>query len=257
MKLRVAAAQIPVSRDIDVNAAVIERAIAYAADQGADLLLTPEGSLSGYCADFDSSKAAEALEQLTTQARTRGVGLALGTCSREADGKCYNQIRFYERDGTYLGFHSKILRCGTLEDQPRGEINSYAATPLSSFSLGGVHIGGLICNDMWANPKCTPMPDPHLSHQLCQRGARLILHAVHGGSRDDSQSSRTARMYHEANLLIRAAASELWIVTVDACSPLGQPCSAPSGVVTPSGEWAYRAAPQGEELFTYTIDSPE
>ena len=253
--IRVAAAQIPVSRDVASNVATIRRALDFAADEKADVLLTPEGALSGYYAAFDPDEVRAAVEELTAEARRRNVGMALATCFVEpSDGLCYNQLRFYDRAGKYLGFHSKTLRCGTLEDRPAGEINDYAVTPLRTFDLGGVTVGGLICNDMWANPKCTPMPDEHLSQQLVRLGARVILHAVHGGSRDHSRASLTARMYHEANVLIRAAAGGLWIVTVDACSPLGQPCSAPSGVVSPDGEWVCRAAPEGEAFFAHTIE---
>lgn len=45
MKLTVALAQIPVTRDIDANEARIMEGIAYAERNGADILLTPEGSL--------------------------------------------------------------------------------------------------------------------------------------------------------------------------------------------------------------------
>ena len=41
--LRVATAQIPVTRDIDANVAAIERAMDKAIEQQADILLTPEG----------------------------------------------------------------------------------------------------------------------------------------------------------------------------------------------------------------------
>jgi predicted amidohydrolase len=253
-RLHVAGAQIPITRDVAENVSALSRAIDFAADEGADILVTPEGSLSGYYAEFDPTEVAEALDDVVSRARDKHVGLALGTCFVEPDdGQCYNQIRFYDPDGAYLGFHSKILRCGTLEEPPHGEIRKYAATPLRTFEIQGITVGGLICNDMWANPKCTPMPDEHLSQQLADMGARIVFHAVHGGSRDDSPASKTARMYHEANLLMRAAAGGIWIVTVDTCSPVGQPCSAPSGVVSPAEEWAYRAAPSGEELFAYTI----
>jgi len=53
MHLHVAGAQLPVTRDVTSNVAAIERAIGYAAQVGADILLTPEGALSGYTATFD------------------------------------------------------------------------------------------------------------------------------------------------------------------------------------------------------------
>jgi len=254
MQIRVAGAQIPVVRDIGANAAAVHRAIDFAVREKADVLLTPEGSLSGYTHEFDVEATEKPLTEITARARDAGLGLALGTCFVEPDdGKCYNQIRFYAPDGRFLGFHSKTLTCGSMTDPPRGEIEHYAVRPLRTFQLGDVRVGGLICNDLWANPGCTPIPDPHLSQQLADMGARVIFHAVNGG-RDGSEWSEVAWRFHEANLRMRARAGQVWIVTVDSCHPDKWPCSAPSGVVAPDGQWVCRAESRGEQLFVHTID---
>ena len=51
--LRVASAQIPVTSSIEENTATIYRALDVAIEQKAEILLTPEGSLSGYTPKFD------------------------------------------------------------------------------------------------------------------------------------------------------------------------------------------------------------
>lgn len=252
--IRVAGAQIPVSDDIQANLDAINRAIDFAVAQDADILLTPEGSLSGYTHEFDTRAVEQALAKVTTRAQKEGLGLALGTCFVEpADGKCYNQIRFYQPDGAYLGFHSKTLTCGSLTDPPQGEINHYAVSPLETFDYRGATIGGLICNDVWANPQCTPLPDPHLTQQLANRGVRVIFHAVNGG-RSASEWSDVNWQYHNANLRMRARAGKLWIVTADNCAPTDLRCSCPSGVIAPDGSWAVQADPSGEQFFVYDID---
>jgi len=254
MNLTVAGYQMAVTADIARNAASILGAIRQASAAGASILLTPEGSLSGYTPVFDQAQAAAALDEVTAAARAARVGLALGTCFREGDGQIYNQVRFYTPAGEYLGFHSKILRCGSMFPPFEGEINDYAASDLRSFDFAGLAVGGLICNDLWANPMCTPMPDPHLTQQLAALGARVIFHAVNGG-RDGSEWSRTVNWaYHESNLRMRAAIARAWIVTVDSAEPVSLPCAAPSGVVDPSGAWACRAEPQGERFFSYTLE---
>jgi predicted amidohydrolase len=252
MPLRVAGAQIPVTTDVDSNLAVIRRAIATAAERKADVLLTPEGSLSGYTPSFDQQAVQQALQQVVAEAVSAGLALALGTCYVEDDGLCYNQIRFYDERGRFLGFHAKILRCGSMSHPPIGEIQHYAVAPLRTFVLRGVTVGGLICNDLWANPACTPMPDTHLTQQLAGMGAKVIFHAVNGG-RDGSEWSRVAWRYHETNLRLRALAGRVWIVTVDSCYPSHLRCSSPSGVVSPEGKWKKRVAAQGEQLFTFTL----
>ncbi len=89
-----------------------------------------------------------ALAEVTNDAVKAGVGLALGTCFFETDARCYNQIRFYDAGGQFLGFHSKTLTCGSMDDPPEGEINDYAVAPLRSYEIKGTIIGGLICNDL-------------------------------------------------------------------------------------------------------------
>ena len=182
VNFRVAGYQMPVTRNIEDNTRKIHAAIDWAADNGAEILLTPEGSLSGYTHDFDAVAAEQALQQVTERARTKRIGLALGTCFWEQDKRCYNQIRFYRPDGKYLGFHSKTLLCGTLDTPPIGEINEFAVSELQVFTWrSGITIGGLVCNDLWANPEWTPMTDPHLSQKLSVMGADIILQSVNGG----------------------------------------------------------------------------
>ncbi len=252
MQIRVAGVQMPVTRDIDSNLRHIEDSIHWASAQNVDILLTPEGSLSGYTHEFDQLQVAEALLRVTRTAASAGVGLALGTCYVEDDEKTYNQLRFYAPDGRYLGFHSKTLPTGSLDDQPVGEINLYAIRPLRTFGLNQLTVGGLICNDMWANPTCTPQPDTHLSHRLAGLGARIVFHAVNGG-RSASEWSDVNWDFHSSNLRMRARASKLWIVTVDNCEPVDLRCSAPSGVIDPHGNWRVRAAHQGIDRFLYNI----
>ena len=253
--LRVAIAQIPVSSNIVANGAMIDRAIDRAIAEKADVILTPEGSLSGYTHQFDQAQVEQTLDSLVKKASAAGLALAIGTCFVEPeDQKCYNQIRFYDADGTFQGFHSKTLTCGTMTDPSVGEINHFAVSPLKTFRLKGVTVGGLICNDMWGNPMCTPVPEPHLSQQLAEMGAKVIFHAVNGG-RDGGQWSREVYWpFHETNLRIRAMAGKLWIVTVDNCAPTHIPCSAPSGVLRPNGNWATKLPDTGEHVAVYTIE---
>ena len=253
MNLRVAGAQIPVTRDIDENLETIFRAMEFAVSEEAEVLLTPEGSLSGYTPEFETAAVEVALDKVAAKAREQKLGLALGTCFIEPDdGTCYNQIRFYDPTGDFLGFHPKTLRCGSMSDEPKGEINHYGVRPLQTYDFRGVTIGGLICNDLWANPSCTPMPDPHLTHQLAQQGAKIVFHAVNGGRSGDDWA-KVNWHYHESNLLVRARSGNLWIVTTDNCYPAEMPCSAPSGVISPEGTWAVKTESLGEQFFAHTI----
>lgn len=255
MRLRVSGAQLDVTKDVDRNFQNVIDAIDAACEQGADILLTPEGSLSGYTPEFDRSHVEAALDAITDHAKSRGVGLALGTCFIESNDLCYNQIRFYSKNGEYLGFHSKILRCGSIEAEPRGEINHYATTDLRTFEFEGITISGLICNDFWANPSCTPLPDPHLTQQLSDLDAKVIFQAVNGGRNGSLWARDVVWPFHESNLMMRTRSDRLWTVVADSAHPVDHPCSCPSGVITPNGEWAVQTRKQGTDQFTYTIDT--
>ena len=85
MRIRVAGAQMAVPRDVRHNAAAILEAIDQAAAAGADILVTPEGPLSGYTHRFVRRAVRDALRDVTRAARESGVGLALGTCLIEPD----------------------------------------------------------------------------------------------------------------------------------------------------------------------------
>lgn len=255
MKLRIAGAQIPVTGEVGANLEIISRAMDYAVDEKADILLTPEGSLSGYSHIFNREEVEKALKIVTQKAKAVGLGLALGTCYIESDNQCYNQLRFYDSDGSFLGYHSKILTCGTLDNISRGEIEHYTVKPLRTFKFKGITIGGLICNDLWANPECTPGSNPHLTQQLARMGARVIFHAVNGGrgGQDTFATESVYKNYHESNLRLRARAGGLWIATVDNSYPLELPVTSPAGIVNPEGNWVVMAPAQGKQLFCHTI----
>jgi predicted amidohydrolase len=246
MKIRVAGAQISVIGDVDCNFDAINEAIDYAIQQKADILLTPEGSLSGYHPKIKQDKVNSALLILLDKAKKAKLGLALGTIFKESDGKEYNQIRFYNKKGEFLGFHSKILKT-------TGEMHDYTSSPLKTFNFEGLKIAGLICNDLWANPECSLEPDPHLTQELAKQGAQIIFHAVNGGRSSDPYMD-VVHQYHESNLRMRAKAGKIWIVTVDNCFPLNVACAAPCGVIKPDGNWAVKTQMIGEQYFSYSIE---
>ena len=253
--LRVATAQIPVSNSISENSATIHRALEVAIKERTDILLTPEGSLSGYTPKFNQDKVDKELTKIVKRASKAGLALALGTCYVEPDDKkCYNQLRFYNSSGKFLGFHSKTLLCGNFSDPPQGEINDYAIRPLRTFEIKGIQVGGLICNDMWANPQCTPMPDPHLSQKLSKSGAEIIFLAINGGRDGGPWSKEVNWPFHEVNMRMRAAAGRVWVVSADNSLPHTVPCSAPSGVLKPNGQWAMQFPKKGEFIKVHTID---
>ncbi len=252
--LRVAGAQLPVTNDVQQNLKAITRAIEFAGKANADVLVTPEGSLSGYTAKFDPTVTAEAIQAVVHLASRSNLALVVGTCFADPDGSRYDAQRFYDRQGGYLGFHAKVLLCRHMTEPGRkGELDSFKSAPLRTFQLQGLRVGGLICNDFWANPEWTPMPDPHLAFQLADLGARVIFLSVNSGQNEGDELA-LHRAFHESNLRLRARTSKLWVVVANACDPKGRrEVNCRSGVIAPDGHWAAQVDPTGEQFFAYNI----
>ena len=252
--MRVALAQLPVhNRDIEKNLNGIKEAVRQAADDNSDIILTPEGSLSGYTHDFIFSEVKDALAEITAFAALHNIGLALGTCMEEEDGLRYNEIRFYEANGKYLGCHTKTLLCSFGEDPPEGEINHYATKPLRAYKFKGITIGGLICNDLWANPVCTPMQDPHLAKQLAKMGVKIIFHAVNGGRDESVFSQELVRKFHEVHVLMQADAYRTVICTVDNAYPEHIGVSSIGGVAVSGGLWQHTLPTMGRQMAVVDV----
>jgi len=249
--LTISGLQMPVTSDVACNEKRILDAIKKAAKAGADFLVTPEGSLSGYTPNFDRLQVAGAVERLAAAAKEHKVGLLLGTCFKElADGKeqCYNQVRVYTPQGEYLGYHAKILRCSDLNSPGSGEMTDYAQSPLRTFEWNGIRFGILICNDFWATPGYTTMPNPYLPWQLKKMGAQLIFHHINSGT---DQKYRT---FQESSVNLWAKSLGIYIVEVNAAGKnKNEKTNASSGLVGPKGQRETIVPDVGEQFFTCKI----
>jgi len=248
--LRVSGLQMLVGRDVAQNEKRILRAVELAADQGADFLLTPEGSLSGYYAGFDGQKVASAVERVARRARGARVGLALGTCYKELeDGVeyCFNQVRVYTPEGDYLGSYAKILRTSSLNHPGTGEMTEYVEGALRVFDWNGVRFSALICNDLWATPGYTVIPNPYLPWKLKQMGAQVLFHAINSGHHQRN------RAFHESSVGLWAYALKMPIVEVNALEDSDKPINASSGLVGPDGTRSLAVPDVGEQFFTCEI----
>ena len=248
--LRISGIQMLVTHNVAENEQRIIQAIGRAASDRADFLLTPEGSLSGYYPGFHREAVAEAVARVAAAAGDAGIGLALGTCYKETESGaeyCYNQVRVYSPEGEYLGFHAKILRCSSLHHPGTGEMKDYVEGKLGTFEWRGVRFGALICNDLWATPRWTTMPNPYLPWKLWQMGAQVILHAIHSG-RDQRH-----RAFHESSSELWARALGVPIVQVNAAPADGGAVNASSGAIGPHGERYVRPPDVGEQYFTCEV----
>ena len=241
--------QMTVTDNIKNNQEQIIKGIRKAALEGANFLVTPEGSLSGYTSNFDQSELSDALEEITDAVGKMKVGLMLGTCYKEfIEGKefCFNQVRVYAPDGHFMGEYSKILRCSNLEIPGSGEMVEYVEGELKVFNWEGLRFGILICNDLWATPGYTTMPNPYLPWKLKQMGAQFIIHCINSGT------VQKYRSFHESSAELWAFSTHIPILEVNAAQGK-EIINAQSGLIDANGERSLRVPDSGEQFFTVRI----
>ena len=249
LSIVLAGLQMTVTHDIKINQEQIIEGIRKAAQEGASFLVTPEGSLSGYTSNFKQSELTTALEEIKTLAGRMKVGLILGTCYKELiKGKefCYNQVRVYAPEGQCIGAYSKILRCSNLDMPGTGEMVDYVEGELRTFDWNGLRFGILICNDLWATPGYTTMPNPYLAWKLKQMGAQFIIHCINSGT------VQKYRPFHESSAELWALSTQIPIFEVNAAQGK-EIINAQSGLIDANGERSLRIPDSGVQFFIVTI----
>lgn len=248
--VKISGFQMDVTGDIAKNKEKILSGILRASKEGADFLVTPEGSLSGYTSNFNQDELKPALEEILEEAKKMKTGLMLGTCYKEIkSGKeyCYNQVRVYSPEGSFLGAYSKILRCSKLDLPGTGEMVDYVEGELRTFDWNGLRFGILICNDLWATPGYTTIPNPYLPWKLKQMGAEFIVHCINSGS------AQKYRPFHESSAELWALSVKIPILEVNAAQN-NSAINARSGLIGPDGERTLAVPDSGEQLFTARIN---
>jgi predicted amidohydrolase len=149
-KLTVAAAQIaPRLGNVDANLALAETAIAEARGRGADLVVFPELSLTGYLLrDMVPTVAlrldAPPLEHL--RKASRKIGILVGFVEESRSFRFYNSAVLFDR-GQIVAVHRKVyLPTYGMFDEQRyfargGEVRAFD----SRFGRGAI----LVCEDLW------------------------------------------------------------------------------------------------------------
>jgi predicted amidohydrolase len=249
-KVRFAGLQMNATADIQKNKERIIEGLRKASDEGADFLITPEGSLSGYTSNFNQDEVSKALPEILAIAKQVKVGLFLGTCFKEISGNttfCYNQIRVYAPSGEFLGAYSKILRCSPLDVPGTGEMVDYVEGQLKIFEWQGRKIGTLICNDLWATPGYTTIPNPYLAWKLKQMGAEMIVHCINSGS------NQQYRKFHESSAELWAMSLKIPILEVNAAQG-DEKINAMSGLIGADGIRSKTVPDTGDRFFV--VDLP-
>jgi|SRR6056300_108135 predicted amidohydrolase len=265
MKIRVAGAQIPVSKYIENNVKEIKLALDWAANNKVDILLTPEGALSGYMKSFDEihkENISHYEKEVVLYAAERGVCLALGTLYPESKPFGIvktSQIRYYNDWGHHVSTYEKQMVIPADQAYPgQGPV----ITRLEGIKETGRYdftVGSFICNDLWGELNQRVVANENLQH-YANNNVNLIFQSTNGFRSNvagDDSSNYKLREYGNIHLWM-ASRYGIPIVTVDSCNTIdgefhNGSTSSTSGVIY-NGEWLVQARENATDYFYYDFD---
>jgi len=236
----------------------VERIADIAAASRADLLLTPELSLTGYDVGDDAPHLAVPIELGTTLPGATFSGirttLLLGLCERGEDGVTYNAMAGV-RDGLVRYRHRKLyLPTYGMFDEARFFGRGRDIAP---WSMGAWKIGILICEDLW---------HPGLVYVLAAAGIQVLLVAAAAPGRgvwtEAEPHSESAAFASAANWerIIRSYAL-LYGIYVALANRTGVEGSCTFGggslIAAPDGQIVARAPAQGDATLHADLDLAE
>jgi len=237
VRLRVAAAQIAISDDVDLNTAMVLQAMHTCAGHGVDLCVFPEAALTGYSPELgrsrpasDSSLVMQALATVAAAAREHQMGVVVGTEAWDGDAWCNRAVAF-GRSGELLAQYDKVH----LTRADTAYYRAGDATPV--FCFEGVRCGLQICYD-------ARFPEGYRA--LLEQGAQLILQGFYGAGSGTWKVPVLA-----AHLRSRAAENGCFIAAANTAGPEQ---IVVSQIIDPLGLLLAEARQDAEELISADLD---
>ena len=218
MKLSTVVAQFPVSLSIRKNLESIHSILAQT--QPGDLVVLPEGSLSGYATDtsfleqIDRTELATGLAHLQGEAVDRQINLWVGACVNQ-DGKWFNAAYGFFSDGR-SGVYYKI----NLATHERGVFATGSQLPVFAMetSAGKVMLGVQICRELRF---------PEQWRWLARSGAQIILHL------NNAVGTAFPQPVWKSFLVSRAAENQRFVLSANNAASLQ---ISPTIAVAPDGQ---------------------
>ena len=213
-------AQFPVSFSIQQNLETIKEILNQA--RPGDLVVLPEGSVSGYSDDLaflekiDHLELEAGLDSLRTEARKREIHLWVGACLRK-DGNWFNAGIGY---GHGPAGEAYIYHKVNLATHERGTFTPGADLPVFQLRMpnGVVTIGVQLCRDVRF---------PEQWGWLARHGAQIILHL------NNAVGNALDQSVWRSHLISRAVEVQRFVISANNAAP-EQKC--PTIVVAPDGQ---------------------
>lgn len=239
--MRIGVYQFPSTGDIVANFEHIKTAVAKASAENVELLVFHECALCGYppveteIAKIDASEIEQALLSISQLAAETHMNIAVGTVYFE-DGKRYNSIVLFRKDGRFSGRYDKKALWGWDTE------NFEPGNDDGIFDIEGVKTGFRICFDIRF---------PELFRELYVLGAELCFVSF-----SDTEKKEDPSRYNilKAHLITRAVENVITIVSVDSTSDFQ---TAPTAVINHNGRVIAEAQIGAEQLLIYDYERPQ
>lgn len=254
--MKITACQLPVTENIQDNLQEIINMLE--ANKDSDWLLTPEGSLSGYCfnvchegTEEQKTEYFKALSELENYLQTNQRSIALGTGHWEQDGFPYNQIRYYYKGQLITAYNKQLL---TRTEQGLGEFYYYLQGHQNVIVdiAKDFPVAGLLCNDAWAFPGASPDGNPYLWKEL--RDCQAVFVASNCAI---DKHSDVVYDWHDTNLRMWAMTNQQYVIsstaTTDMMGGSIEHVQAPAGIIGPDGKWIAKCT-QTAQIDSVSVD---
>tara|TARA_Y200000002_G_scaffold279826_1_gene233927 strand:+ start:1766 stop:2539 length:774 start_codon:yes stop_codon:yes gene_type:complete len=250
----ISTSQQPVFKEIKENKECILDVLDQTKDS--DWVLTPEGSLSGYCKnqihEKNSSEYGPALQEVENYLIKNKRNMLLATGHVESNGLPYNQIRVY-KEGQFQGAYAKQLLTNDLD--AAGELFYYVAGNEPHYyyldSDQKVIASSLICNDIWAFPRMSPKGNPYFYRDFRKYNVKVVFCSVNCNI---DYLDPLVYDWHETHLRLFSREFEMYTVVSGAATDMrGEPVNhiqCPSGIIGPDGEWITKCKDTGMDIAT-------
>ena len=232
-------AQFSVTLDIKHNLSAIISALAHA-EQG-DLVILPEGALSGYAQDptflhgIDVALLTESMRALRVKVAQRRVHLIFGSCVYKA-GKWYNAGLYYGPNREAFVYH-KV----NLATSERGYFAAGSRLPTVEIVLHGhpVKVGIQLCREIRF---------PEQWRYLARAGAEIFAYLT------NAVGHETQAPVWRSHLISRAAENQRFVLGANNAHPK-QNC--PSMVIAPGGQVLWEVLSPAPESMRCVLDLSE
>lgn len=244
--MRVALAQInPVLGDVDANLIQTEEAIQNAREKGADMVVFPELSLTGYSlGSIDEDVSMGVLdERLTAMIQRAGdISVVLGFHEDSGTFRTYNSAAYFE-DGSLTHLHRKLYlpTYGIFEERKFFS----PGQRMLAFGTKFGRMAMLICNDAW---------QPALGFLAVQDSARVLLIPTNSADSRFPGDLDTTEYWHDITRFY-AKMFECYVVFVNRVGTENDlEFWGNSHVVDPWGKVMVQAALYKEDMVTADLD---